>query len=136
LNFFSFLVLTLFLDSFTLNYYRLSICIYRLYCNAALTGFWATLTDVRPDVRSSRTFGCAIRLSPFPKRPQVPGANPLKDGLAALDASVLTAYGFNAQQDLPAQLLALNQEVAAKIEKGQTVTAQACQRFIPIRRSW
>ena len=66
----------------------------------------------------------------------MPGANPLKDGLAALDASVLTAYGFNAQQDLPAQLLALNQEVAAKIEKGQTVTAQACQRFIPIRRSW
>jgi len=28
------------------------------------------------------------------------------------------AYGFNAKRDLLAQLLALNQQVAAKIEKG------------------
>ena len=31
------------------------------------------------------------------------------------------AYGFSAKKDLLAQLLALNQEVAAKIEKGEPV---------------
>ena len=54
---------------------------------------------------------------------ELPGANPLKDAHAALDAAVLDAYGFNAKKDLLAQLLALNQEVAAKIERGETVTA-------------
>jgi hypothetical protein len=38
---------------------------------------------------------------------------------AALDA----AYGFSAKQDLLAQLLALNFEVAANIEKSSPVTA-------------
>jgi len=52
---------------------------------------------------------------------ELPGANPLKDAHAALDAAVLTAYGFNAKRDLLAQLLALNQEAAAKIEKGEPV---------------
>ena len=51
------------------------------------------------------------------------GANPLKDAHAALDAAVLAAYGFSAKKDLLAQLLALNQEVAAKIEQGNAVTA-------------
>ena len=51
----------------------------------------------------------------------MPGANPLKDAHAALDTAVLTAYGFNAKKDLLAQRLALNQEVAAKIEKGESV---------------
>jgi hypothetical protein len=50
---------------------------------------------------------------------ELPGANPLKDAHAALDTAVLTAYGFNAKKDLLAQLLALNQQVAAKIEKGE-----------------
>lgn len=54
---------------------------------------------------------------------ELPGANPLKDAHAALDTAVLTAYGFNAKKDLLAQLLALNQEVAAKIEKDEPVTA-------------
>ena len=54
---------------------------------------------------------------------ELPGANPLKDVHATLDAAVLTAYGFNAKKDLLAQLLALNQEVAAKIERGEPVTA-------------
>jgi hypothetical protein len=54
---------------------------------------------------------------------ELPGANPLKDAHAALDAAVLAAYGFSAKKDLLAQLLALNQEVAAKIEQGNTVTA-------------
>jgi hypothetical protein len=52
---------------------------------------------------------------------ELPGANPLKDAHAALDAAVLTAYGFNAKKDLLAQLLALNQQVAPNIEKGEPV---------------
>ena len=54
---------------------------------------------------------------------ELPGANPLKDAHAALDAAVLAAYGFSAKKDLLAQLLALNLEVAAEIEKGEPVTA-------------
>jgi len=54
---------------------------------------------------------------------ELPGANPLKDAHAALDAAVLAAYGFDAKKDLLAQLLALNLAVAAKIEAGQLVTA-------------
>ncbi len=54
---------------------------------------------------------------------ELPGANPLKDAHAALDAAVLAAYGFSAKKDLLAQLLALNLAVAAKIEKGEPVTA-------------
>ena len=54
---------------------------------------------------------------------ELPGANPLKDAHAALDAAVLAAYGFSAKKDLLAQLLALNLEVAAKIERGDPVTA-------------
>jgi len=53
---------------------------------------------------------------------ELPGANPLKDAHAALDAAVLTAYGFSAKKDLLAQLLALNLAVAQRIEKGETVT--------------
>jgi hypothetical protein len=54
---------------------------------------------------------------------ELPGASPLKDAHAALDAAVLAVYGFDAKKDLLAQLLALNREVAAKIEKGEAVTA-------------
>jgi len=54
---------------------------------------------------------------------ELPGANPLKDAHAALDTAVLTAYGFSAKKDLLAQLLALNQDVAARIEQGNPVTA-------------
>ena len=61
----------------------------------------------------------------------MPGANPLKDAQAALDAAVLTAYGFNAKKDFLAQLLALNQEVAAKIEKGEPVTAPGVPKNYP-----
>ena len=60
-----------------------------------------------------------------------PGANPLKDAHAALDPAVLTAYGFSAKKDLLAQLLALNQEVAAKIEKGEPVTAPGVPKYYP-----
>jgi hypothetical protein len=54
---------------------------------------------------------------------ELPGANPLKDAHAALDAAVLAAYGFSPKKDLLAQLLALNLEVAARIERGDPVTA-------------
>ena len=59
------------------------------------------------------------------------GANPLKDAHAALDTAVLTAYGFSARKDLLAQLLALNQQVAARIERGQAVTAPGVPKNYP-----
>ena len=70
-------------------------------------------------------------LSPFPQTAQVPGANPLKDAHAALDAAVLAAYGFSAKKDLLAQLLALNLEVAANIEKASPVTAPGVPKNYP-----
>ena len=54
---------------------------------------------------------------------ELPGANPLKDAHAALDTAVLAAYGFSPKKDLLAQLLALNLEVAGKIEAGEKVIA-------------
>jgi hypothetical protein len=62
---------------------------------------------------------------------ELPGANPLKDAHAALDAAVLAAYGFTAKADLLAQLLALNQQVAARIEKGEPVTAPGIPAGFP-----
>jgi hypothetical protein len=50
------------------------------------------------------------------------GTNPLKAAHAALDAAVLAAYGFSAKKDLLAQLLALNQAVAQRTERGKPVT--------------
>ncbi len=52
-----------------------------------------------------------------------PGDNPLRDLHDALDQAVLAAYGFEPDADLLEQLLALNFEVAAKIEAGESVTA-------------
>ncbi|MCS6245535.1 MAG: hypothetical protein H2172_17010 [Opitutus sp.] len=54
---------------------------------------------------------------------ELPGTNSLKDAQAALDAAVLVAYGFHPGRDLLAQLLALNQEVAARQARGEAVTA-------------
>jgi hypothetical protein len=62
---------------------------------------------------------------------ELPGGNPLKDAHAALDTAVLTTYGFNARKDLLAQLLALNQAVAAKIDRGQPVTAPGIPKNFP-----
>ena len=50
-------------------------------------------------------------------------ANLLKGAHATLDAAVLAAYGFSAKKDLLAQLLALNLDVATRIEKGESATA-------------
>ena len=52
-----------------------------------------------------------------------PGVNLLRDLHEALDAAVLAAYGFDPDRDILEQLLALNFEVAAKIEAGEPVTA-------------
>lgn len=54
---------------------------------------------------------------------ELPGANPLKDAHAALDAAVLDAYGFSPRKDLLKQLLDLNLAVAKAIDKGDNVTA-------------
>ena len=62
---------------------------------------------------------------------ELPGGNPLRDAHAALDTAVLAAYGFNPKKDLLAQLLALNQEVAAKTEKGEAVTAPGLPKNYP-----
>ena len=62
---------------------------------------------------------------------ELPSANPLKDAHAALDTAVLTAYSFNVRKDLLAQLLALNQEVAAKIETGSPVAAPGVPKSYP-----
>ena len=53
---------------------------------------------------------------------ELPGANPLKDANAALDAAVLAAYGFSAKKDLLAQLLELNLAVAQRLEHAEPVT--------------
>jgi hypothetical protein len=59
---------------------------------------------------------------------ELPGANPSKDAHAALDAAVLSA-----KKDLLAQLpvLALNQQVASKIEKGEPVMPPGVPRNYP-----
>ena len=62
---------------------------------------------------------------------ELPGANPLKDAHAALDAAVLAAYGFQPRADLLAQLLALNQQVAATITAGKPVTAPGLPLGLP-----
>ena len=62
---------------------------------------------------------------------ELPGANPLKDAHAALDAAVLAAYGFDAKQDLLAQLLALNLAVAARLDRGEPVTAPGVPAAYP-----
>ncbi|MCO5053993.1 MAG: N-6 DNA methylase [Verrucomicrobiae bacterium] len=66
---------------------------------------------------------------------ELPGANPLKDAHAALDAAVLDAYGFSAKQDLLAQLLELNLTVAARIERGEPVTAPGVPPGYPTPQS-
>ncbi len=64
---------------------------------------------------------------------ELPGANPLKDAHAALDAAVLDAYGFNPKKDLLAQLLALNHTVAARIEANEPVTSPGIPGSYPNR---
>ena len=51
--------------------------------------------------------------------------------ITALDAAVLAAYGFSATKDLLAQLLALNLEVAVKIERCESVTSPGVPKNYP-----
>ncbi|MBN1565973.1 MAG: class I SAM-dependent DNA methyltransferase [Anaerolineae bacterium] len=53
---------------------------------------------------------------------ELPGKNPLRDLHDILDAAVLAAYGFDPEGEVLAQLLALNLQVAARIEAGESVT--------------
>jgi hypothetical protein len=63
--------------------------------------------------------GC---LRPLYRTLELPGANPLKDAHAALDAVVLAAYGFSAKKDLLAQLLELNLSLAQRLQEAEPVT--------------
>jgi hypothetical protein len=58
---------------------------------------------------------------------ELPGKNPLKDAHAVLDAAVLDAYGFAGKKDL----LALNLQVAQRIEAGEEVTAPGVPAAYP-----
>jgi hypothetical protein len=50
---------------------------------------------------------------------------------SALDTAVLDAYAFSPKKDLLAQLLALNQTVAARIEKGEPVVSPGVPKNYP-----
>lgn len=62
---------------------------------------------------------------------ELPGKNPLKGAHAALDAAVLSAYGFSAKDDLLAQLLALNLDIASRIDADEPVTAPGVPKDYP-----
>jgi hypothetical protein len=62
---------------------------------------------------------------------ELPGANPLKDAHASLDAAVLAAYGLSAKKDLLAQLLELNLSVAQRLEKAEPVTPPGIPAAFP-----
>lgn len=54
---------------------------------------------------------------------EMPGRNPLRELHEALNTAVLTAYGFDPNGDVLAQLLALNETVYSRIQNNQPVTA-------------
>jgi hypothetical protein len=64
---------------------------------------------------------------------ELPGVNPLKAAHTALDTAVLAAYGFSGKEDLLAQLLNLNQEVAERIKRGESVTGPGVPPGFPRR---
>jgi hypothetical protein len=66
---------------------------------------------------------------------ELPGQNPLKIAHAALDAAVLKAYGFSAKKDILQQLLDLNLDVAARIGRGDAVTAPGIPPGFPHPKS-
>lgn len=53
---------------------------------------------------------------------ELPGKSPLRDAHAALDAAVMSAYGFDGRKDLLKQLLDLNLAVAGREDAGEAVT--------------
>jgi hypothetical protein len=62
---------------------------------------------------------------------ELPDKHLLKDAHAALDAAILNAYGFSAKRDLVEELLQLNQEVANREGKGDSVTAPGAPKDYP-----
>ncbi len=62
---------------------------------------------------------------------ELPGRYELRDLHETLDHVVLDAYGFSADADILEQLLALNFEIAAKIEAGKVVTAPGIPKDYP-----
>jgi len=54
---------------------------------------------------------------------ELPGNNPLKEAHAALDAAVMSAYGFSAKKDTLEQILKLNLHVADNIVQGKQFTS-------------
>jgi len=59
-----------------------------------------------------------------------PGKNPIKDLHTNLDKAVMEAYGFNEKEDLLAQLLALNLQVAQNEKEGKPVQAPGLPAFV------
>ena len=53
----------------------------------------------------------------------LPGTNELREAHIALDTAVLDAFSFSPTDDLLAQLLELNLDIAARIERAESVTA-------------
>jgi len=51
-----------------------------------------------------------------------PGANPLREAHAALDAAVRAAYGMGKNEDFLTHLLALNHACAEKEKSGEKIT--------------
>lgn len=62
---------------------------------------------------------------------ELPGTHPLKDAHAALDLAVLKAYGFSHGDDLLTQLLNLNLDLAARIERKNSVTSPGIPANFP-----
>lgn len=89
-----------------------------------------TVAAVR-SVRAQALKGIKGGLRALYRTLELPGKNPLKDAHVALDAAVLDAYGFSPRNDILAQLLALNLNVAARIEKGDPVTAPGVPNDYP-----
>jgi hypothetical protein len=88
---------------------------------AKITAVAAAARELRR-VRSEALLKLKGGLRALYRNLELPGANPLKDAHAALDAAVLAAYGFSAKKDLLAQLLELNLSVAQRLEKAEPVT--------------
>jgi type I restriction-modification system DNA methylase subunit len=59
-----------------------------------------------------------------------PGKNPIKDLHTKLDKAVMEAYGFNEDEDLLAQLLALNLKVAQNEKEGKPVQPPGLPDFV------
>jgi hypothetical protein len=60
-----------------------------------------------------------------------PGRNPLRDRQEELDKAVAVAYGFAPDEDVLAQLLALNESIAEEESRGQTLPRRPGNEGLP-----